>query len=65
MKALVKYDFGRGNVELRDMPIPVTDPNEVKIEVKAAGICQGVLHTNRMVFQVLPEQMVTKVQVII
>jgi len=39
MKAVVKYAHGRGNVELRDVPKPSPGPDEVLIEVKAAGIC--------------------------
>jgi len=44
MKAVVKYAHGRGNVELRDMPEPSPRPDEVMIEVKAAGICGSDLH---------------------
>ncbi|MCW4027056.1 MAG: zinc-binding dehydrogenase [Candidatus Bathyarchaeota archaeon] len=44
MKGLVKYALGPGNVELRDMPEPTPGPDEVKIEVKAAGICGSDLH---------------------
>jgi len=44
MKAVVKYAHGRGNVELRDVPKPSPGPDEVLIEVKAAGICGSDLH---------------------
>jgi L-iditol 2-dehydrogenase len=44
MKAVVKYAPGPGNVELRDVPEPFPGPDEVKIEVKAAGICGSDLH---------------------
>lgn len=44
LKALVKYALGEGNVELMDVPEPVTGPDEVKIEVKAAGICGSDIH---------------------
>ncbi|MEM2110325.1 MAG: zinc-binding dehydrogenase [Candidatus Bathyarchaeia archaeon] len=44
MKAVVKYARGVGNVELRDVPEPFPGPDEVKIEVKAAGICGSDLH---------------------
>lgn len=44
MKALVKYEKGNGNLEIRDVPIPVPEPGQVKIEVKAAGICGSDLH---------------------
>jgi L-iditol 2-dehydrogenase len=44
MKAVVKYARGPGNIELRDVPEPVPGPDEVKIEVKAAGICGSDLH---------------------
>jgi len=44
MKAVVKYAHGPGNVELRDVPEPSPGPDEVKIEVKAAGICGSDIH---------------------
>ena len=44
MKAVVKYAHGRGNVELKEMPKPSPRPDEVMIEVKAAGICGSDLH---------------------
>jgi len=44
VKAVVKYAAGPGNVELRDVPEPTPGPDEVKIEVKAAGICGSDLH---------------------
>jgi L-iditol 2-dehydrogenase len=44
MKAVVKYASGPGNVEIRDVPEPFPGPDEVKIEVKAAGICGSDLH---------------------
>jgi threonine dehydrogenase-like Zn-dependent dehydrogenase len=39
MIALMKYDKGRGNVGLRDVPVPEVRDDDVLIEVKAAGIC--------------------------
>jgi len=44
MKAVVKHAHGKGNVELREMPEPTPGPDEVMIEVKAAGICGSDLH---------------------
>jgi L-iditol 2-dehydrogenase len=44
MKAVVKYAPGPGNVDLRDVPEPIPGPGEVKIEVKAVGICGSDLH---------------------
>jgi len=44
MKAVVKYENGVGNVELRDMPEPLADASQVKIEVKAAGVCGTDIH---------------------
>jgi len=44
MKALVKYDFGEGNMELRDIPEPTTGKGEVKIKVEVAGICGSDVH---------------------
>ncbi len=39
MKAVVKFKKGKGNIKIQDVPEPRVGPNEVKIEVKAAGIC--------------------------
>ncbi len=39
MKALVKYGNKDGEVEIRDIPIPKIEPEDVLLEVKAAGIC--------------------------
>lgn len=39
MKALVKYGKGENDIELREIPEPVPQVNEVKVEVKATGIC--------------------------
>jgi len=47
MKAVVKYAHGPGNVAVMDMPEPVPGPEEVKIEVKAAGICGTDIHIYR------------------
>ena len=44
MKALVKYSKGLGNMEIREIPDPKPGPKEVKIEVKAAGICGSDIH---------------------
>lgn len=39
MKALVKYGKGQNDIELRDILEPNPEENEVKVEVKATGIC--------------------------
>jgi alcohol dehydrogenase/L-iditol 2-dehydrogenase len=39
MKAVVKYGQENGMVELREVDIPKIGPNDVLLEVKAAGIC--------------------------
>ncbi len=39
MKAIVKYDENEGSVDLREMPEPVPGPNEVKVQIKATGLC--------------------------
>ncbi len=44
MKAIVKYEEGYGNMELRDVPEPDPGDNEVKIKAKAVGICGSDLH---------------------
>ncbi|MHB1004233.1 MAG: zinc-dependent alcohol dehydrogenase [Chloroflexota bacterium] len=44
MQAVVKYARGVGNVALRDIPEPEAGPGQVKIEVKAVGVCGTDLH---------------------
>jgi len=39
MKALVKFGKGKNNIELREIPEPVPQANEVKVKVEATGIC--------------------------
>jgi L-iditol 2-dehydrogenase len=44
MRAIVKYAEGEGNIELREVPEPEVGNLEVKIKVKAVGICGSDLH---------------------
>jgi L-iditol 2-dehydrogenase len=44
MKGLVKYDLGPGNLEIRDLPVPVPGAGDVQIQVTMAGICGSDLH---------------------
>jgi len=44
MKALVKYQSGVGNVEIRDVQEPRCGESQVKIEVACCGICGTDLH---------------------
>ena len=44
MQALLKHAKGPGNIELRNVPEPQILPNQVKIRVKAAGICGTDIH---------------------
>ena len=39
MKALVKYGEGENDIELREIPEPIPQANEVKVRVEATGIC--------------------------
>ena len=39
MKALVKFGKGENDIELREIPEPVPQANEVKVKVEATGIC--------------------------
>jgi L-iditol 2-dehydrogenase len=39
MKALVKFGKGENDIELREIPEPVPQVNEVKVKVEATGIC--------------------------
>lgn len=44
MKALVKYDFGTGNVKVMEVEKPRISPDEVLLKVMGAGICGTDLH---------------------
>ena len=44
MLALVKTAAGPGHIALRDTPAPTPGPDQVMIEVEAAGICASDLH---------------------
>ena len=39
MKAIVKYGYGKGETEIRDVPVPEIGDDDVLLEVKAAGVC--------------------------
>lgn len=54
MKAVVKKAAGFGNVELMEVPEPVPGPYQVKIEVKAAGICGTDIHIFRDEYRSVP-----------
>jgi L-iditol 2-dehydrogenase len=45
MKALVKQELGFGNLEVMEVEEPQIGPDQVKIEVKYAGVCGTDLHT--------------------
>ncbi len=45
MKGVVKTERGKGNISIQDVKEPSPGPDEVKIEVKAAGICGSDIHT--------------------
>lgn len=45
MKALVKTELGFGNLEIQDKEEPQVGSEQVKIEVKYAGICGSDIHT--------------------
>jgi L-iditol 2-dehydrogenase len=44
MKALVKYAPGKGNVGVRDIPMPEPGADELLIQIKYCGICGTDLH---------------------
>lgn len=54
MKALVKTEVGVGNVEYIDVPEPSPKANEVKIKVKACGICGTDIHVYHNTTELLP-----------
>ncbi|WP_035293873.1 zinc-binding dehydrogenase [Clostridium sp. KNHs214] len=45
MKALLKYEKGYGNMELRNIEEPDFNEEQVKIKVKYSGICGSDIHT--------------------
>ena len=47
MKALVKYKFSDGDVEVRDIPKPTVGPGEVLIATRAVGVCGSDVHAWR------------------
>jgi L-iditol 2-dehydrogenase len=54
MKAVVKTAPGDGNVEVRDVPEPAVATGQVKIAVRAAGICGTDLHIFHDEYKSLP-----------
>jgi L-iditol 2-dehydrogenase len=44
LQAIVKYAPGKGHVEIREVAEPTAGPGQVKVEVKAAGVCGSDLH---------------------
>lgn len=54
MKAVMKIERGVGHVELRDIPEPSPAAGQVKIKVKAAGICGTDLHIYKDEFRSFP-----------
>jgi len=54
MKAVMKVARGVGHVELRDIPEPEPLPGQVKIAVRAAGICGTDLHIYKDEFRSFP-----------
>lgn len=54
MLGLFKTAKGPGNMELRQAPVPRPAPNEVLIEIKAAGICGTDIHIKHDQFPYWP-----------
>lgn len=54
MKAVVKVRRGEGNIEVQDVQEPEVGPGEVKIEVKAAGVCGTDVHIYHDKFMISP-----------
>ena len=44
MKALVKTAAGYGNLEMQDLPEPIPESDQLKVEVKVGAICGTDLH---------------------
>lgn len=45
MKALVKFDKTRAGMGLREVPVPEPSEGEIRLEIRAAGICGSDIHT--------------------
>lgn len=45
MKALVKEELGHGNLNIIEIEEPKINNDQIKIEVKAAGVCGSDIHT--------------------
>ena len=54
MEAVMKVSQGEGNVELREVDVPVAGPGQVLIKVGAAGICGTDLHIYHDEFKTHP-----------
>ena len=54
MNAVVKYQKGKGNVELRDMPEPQCTDDKVILEVAHCGVCGTDLHVYSDTFRNFP-----------
>lgn len=54
MQALVKFDKGAGNVELREMAEPAPREHQVRMEVHACGLCGTDLHVYHDTFRNFP-----------
>jgi L-iditol 2-dehydrogenase len=54
MKAIMKVASGVGNVEVRDIPEPQPGPGQVKLRVRAAGLCGTDLHIYKDEFRSWP-----------
>lgn len=54
MKAIMKIAPGVGNVEVRDIEEPHAQPGQVKIQVRAAGLCGTDLHIYKDEFRSWP-----------
>jgi L-iditol 2-dehydrogenase len=54
MMGLYKTAKGPGNMELRQAPVPEPRPNEVLLEIKAAGICGTDIHIKHDQFPYWP-----------
>jgi L-iditol 2-dehydrogenase len=54
MQALVKYAAEPGNIELRDIPEPTLESDEVLIEIYGSGICGSDLHFYHNTWRMTP-----------
>ena len=58
MKAVVKFQRGKGSMELRDVAMPVFGDHEILIRIRASGVCGTDYHIYTGEYQSFPPHIV-------